>query len=66
MKVRNIAAHLPDGEELFIPWNGSNIRVIKGKPVEVPDELGISLLEQVDAWAPSGEAAKAAAEKVAN
>ena len=55
MKVRCIAAHLPDGEALFIPWNGSTINVIKGKPVEVPDELGKSLLEQTDAWAKVAE-----------
>jgi len=68
MKVRNIAAHIPDGETILIPFpDGRMIPHVKGKGgTEVPDAVGASLLEQADAWAPSGEAAKAAADKAGN
>lgn len=65
MKVRSIAAHIPDGETVLIQLpDGRLVPHVKGKGgTDVPDEVGVSLLEQADAWAPSGEAAKAAAEK---
>lgn len=65
MMVRSIAKHLPDGELILVPFEGRTYSVERGKTVEVPDELGASLLEQTDAWAAVGEAKKAA-EKVAS
>lgn len=66
MKVRSIAKHLPDGELILVPFEGRTYSVERGKTVEVPDELGASLLMQTDAWAPVGDEAKKAAEKVAS
>jgi hypothetical protein len=64
MKVRNIAAHIPDGEEILIPVGDGHVSHVKGKGgTDVPEAVALSLLEQTDAWAPSGEAAKAAVEK---
>lgn len=65
MKVRNIAAHIPDGEEIVIPLGDDRyVSHVKGKGgTEVPYEVAMSLLAQAEAWAPSGEAAKAATEK---
>lgn len=57
MKVKNISGHdrfIPD------PDGGEDIACPAGDSVEVSDELGASLCEQVDVWAP---AAKPKAEK---
>ncbi len=68
MKVRSIAPHLPDGEVVIVRDRETlmEYEVVKGKPADLPDALALSLLEQTDAWAPSGKEAAEAAEKAAS
>ncbi len=51
MKVVNIDPRYQDFEEIALPLpNGREIVAKKGTVLDVPDELGESLIKQTDAW----------------
>jgi hypothetical protein len=54
MQVVLIDPALSDGDGRVVPSladHGLETLVVKGVPVQVPDELGARMLEQVDVWA---------------
>lgn len=53
--VRYVGPHI-DGVQ--IPWGLGAIDVPHGEPVEVPDDLATSLLEQETNWQPVKRAAR--------
>lgn len=57
MKVRNVAAHLPDGERLVLPALGNKV-IRRGEPFDAPADIAALLLEQRDAYEPVDKEAK--------